>query len=427
MTFSNPGWLWGLFGLMLPIAIHLLSRKEGKVIYIGSLRHLTDSDTAQFSSIKLNEILLLILRMLLITTLVLIFAGLNFKTSRGKTAKWLLIEDGIQNEAGYKGILDTLRDDGYELRYLAEGFPLVNDSLNGNRTVNYYSLITQLHREELDSAIILSYNYVGNFRGRLSDLPTNTSWLAVEPRPKTSVIDAVQINRDSVFARVAQSTSSETNVQSQRTTRNALAEIVQIDFMDKVRKPDTINIAIFFDDGYDYDRKILTAALLAIDEFVGDAFAITTVQNTSAIPDDADVTFWLSSKPVNRNVPNIVGISACANQFDLPLIVARNLGVNYCAKDAVFERIITKRLDEEKALAEALPFEIAEIIFNVRGMETHIKDQRSLANAAVWADGFGSKILAETNADQENPNRLLYILVLVFLLSERVIALKRKQ
>ena len=39
----------------VPVAIHLLSRKEGKVIKVGSLRHLRETTTRQFRSLKPNE------------------------------------------------------------------------------------------------------------------------------------------------------------------------------------------------------------------------------------------------------------------------------------------------------------------------------------------------------------------------------------
>ncbi|NBP69377.1 MAG: hypothetical protein EBU52_11590, partial [Cytophagia bacterium] len=48
ITFSNPAMLWSLLGISIPIAIHLLSRKEGKVIPLGSIRYLEESPSQQF-------------------------------------------------------------------------------------------------------------------------------------------------------------------------------------------------------------------------------------------------------------------------------------------------------------------------------------------------------------------------------------------
>ncbi|MEJ0032271.1 MAG: BatA domain-containing protein [Bacteroidota bacterium] len=84
MTFVNPSYLWALASLAIPIAIHLLSRKEGKVIRVGSLRHVEESNTSQFKSIRLNEILLLLLRCLMISLVVLFMSGAQCSGTSGK-------------------------------------------------------------------------------------------------------------------------------------------------------------------------------------------------------------------------------------------------------------------------------------------------------------------------------------------------------
>lgn len=48
MQLTQSVWLWGLMALALPIAIHLLSRKEGRVVPVGSLRHLRETTSQQF-------------------------------------------------------------------------------------------------------------------------------------------------------------------------------------------------------------------------------------------------------------------------------------------------------------------------------------------------------------------------------------------
>src|SRR6187401_594471 len=97
MLFANPIWLWALAGLLIPIGIHLLSRKEGQVIRIGSLRHLQETNTQQFKGIRLNEIVLLILRCTLIILFVLLMSGLSFERVNKSEAKWVVIEKGLEN------------------------------------------------------------------------------------------------------------------------------------------------------------------------------------------------------------------------------------------------------------------------------------------------------------------------------------------
>ena len=43
MSFAHPLYLWTLLGLLVPIAIHLWSKKEAKTIKIGSVQLLSES------------------------------------------------------------------------------------------------------------------------------------------------------------------------------------------------------------------------------------------------------------------------------------------------------------------------------------------------------------------------------------------------
>ena len=112
MTFANPSFLWALAGLAVPIAIHLLSRKEGRVIRVGSLRHVEESNTSQFKSIRLNEILLLLLRMLLVILLALFLSGAQCSGPGSKNVKWVVAEQGAN--------VDSLVTKGYELHEMAK-------------------------------------------------------------------------------------------------------------------------------------------------------------------------------------------------------------------------------------------------------------------------------------------------------------------
>src|SRR4051812_17322397 len=143
INFLHPAWLWGLTGLTIPVAIHLLSRKEGKVIYVGSVRHLTDSVTAQFSSIRLNEILLLVIRMLLLTLLVFLLAGSQLTMSDRTNTKWVVIENGVERQKLSSSVIDSALRNGFELRYLSSGFPITFDSISSQKK-DYRALAQQL-------------------------------------------------------------------------------------------------------------------------------------------------------------------------------------------------------------------------------------------------------------------------------------------
>ena len=123
MQLINPIWLWGLTGLLIPIGIHLLSRKEGMIIKFGSLRHLEESQTKQSIRIRLNEVTLLILRCVLIFLFVILLCGLSVDLFRSQKSQWLVLEDGLEHDNSMRSLVDSLKEQGFEIKSMRKGFP----------------------------------------------------------------------------------------------------------------------------------------------------------------------------------------------------------------------------------------------------------------------------------------------------------------
>ena len=66
IEYLNPMVWWGLLGLLVPVLIHLLSKKERKIIPFGSLRFLEPIESDSARSIQLSGYVLLMLRLLLV-------------------------------------------------------------------------------------------------------------------------------------------------------------------------------------------------------------------------------------------------------------------------------------------------------------------------------------------------------------------------
>lgn len=73
-TFLNPALLLASAAALIPLIIHLLSRRRVKVVEFSSIRHLKAMQRRQVRRLKIRQILLLLLRMLLVFVLVLAFA-----------------------------------------------------------------------------------------------------------------------------------------------------------------------------------------------------------------------------------------------------------------------------------------------------------------------------------------------------------------
>lgn len=74
MNFANPAALWGLFALLVPIAVHLFSFRTSKRVLFSNLSLLTEIKQESSKRRRLKERLLLLSRLLAIACLVLAFA-----------------------------------------------------------------------------------------------------------------------------------------------------------------------------------------------------------------------------------------------------------------------------------------------------------------------------------------------------------------
>lgn len=79
MEFLQPILLWGLLGLSVPILIHLWNGKNGKLVSWAAMQWLQEQDNQSSKSIRIDQILILILRMLLILLLVFLLVQMLVK------------------------------------------------------------------------------------------------------------------------------------------------------------------------------------------------------------------------------------------------------------------------------------------------------------------------------------------------------------
>ena len=79
MEFLQPILLWGLLGLSVPVLIHLWNGKKGKLVSWAAMHWLQEQDNQSSKSIRIDQLLILILRMLMILLLVFLLAQLLVK------------------------------------------------------------------------------------------------------------------------------------------------------------------------------------------------------------------------------------------------------------------------------------------------------------------------------------------------------------
>lgn len=403
MTFAYPIGLLGLAGILIPLAIHLLSRKEGKVIRIGSLRHLEETSTRQFKSIKLNEVLLLVLRSLLIAWVVLWISGAQWPGAGARQARWLLVEPGLEQDASLARLTDSLKDQGFEIRALTDGFPLLKDSV-ATQPKDYWALVETLRQKPLGNVVIYSANRAQAFRGRRVALPGHFRWISAPLPGEKFILATIQTGKDSAWVRTGYAAAGST---AYNTHKLALHEI-----NDTLTDTDTLRIALAIAPAYAYDGKIMAASLKTIAQSVPEPIKIISTDGVS-LPAKLDWVIWLRDEPL----PPTTAMSLILNtQSPGKLLQQKENG----------KWVLSRRLLPDLAVRENLTLALTNLLTphpalwqKAAGMDRRMADDTqavrlaNTTNHTAWPTG---------------PHTTLWVvLATITLLAERLVAYRRKQ
>lgn len=178
MEWIQPTLLWGMLGLSIPVLIHLWNGKKGKVIAWAAFPWLDPKESQSSRSVKLENWLLLLIRILLLTTLVFLLAGLIWKRFEGgreyKVVHLVWPDEQVEEEFRFE--LEQATQKGQEVRWLGSGLP----DYQGEQisAVGFSLEKLQDYLDELDSDIDSIYLYTGL---QASYFQENTYWLPQKP------------------------------------------------------------------------------------------------------------------------------------------------------------------------------------------------------------------------------------------------------
>ena len=158
MEFLQPILLWGLLGLSVPILIHLWNGKKGKLVSWAAMHWLQEQDNQSSKSIRIDQLLLLFLRMLMILLLVFLLAHL-FVKAWDKSEAGAVIHLVQPNQV-------VISDFKFELEQALE---------KGEKVIITDSVLTVI--ESLDGLNQIVLNQSINIQESLNDLPENTEKL----------------------------------------------------------------------------------------------------------------------------------------------------------------------------------------------------------------------------------------------------------
>lgn len=419
MQLSDPTYLWALLGLLIPLAIHLLSRKAGRVVQVGSIRHLTESSTRRFKSIRFNEYLLFALRAFLIVLFVLLLAGLTFPGRESKS-KWALIEGDPVAFPVLSQRLDSLEEAGYELRSFSNGFPLLSEQEDWGVSFNYPYLLWQLGRANVE-AIVLARNRLQAFPGRPVPLPGNVRWLQLPGGgSRESIFKASRLRPDTV------------SILQSRTGPNRTEFIHRQQYVpegnDVIEDPTTTGLAVPI-------NGIRSVKVLLISGEGAEGKAVLLEAALDALSSLADQPIQTSKTTIRPAADTAILYDAVVNLSTAAPLEADGLiqiTTQATRNGELLEQIgahfwrLDPDLNRQRILQEDFLVELGQVLMRDETMEEKIKpwDQRVI-DESVFFDGK-QELTPAGSTGRLSLDKWLILLLILTLILERVIAFYRK-
>ena len=191
MELLQPIFLWGMFGLIIPLLIHLWNGRRGKKLAWAASHWLPTSTTQPVQGFRLDNWLLLFLRMLLILLIVMLLSQL-FITSWGKDNSvhtLHLVQPDPALVENFKFELTTARENGEKLYWLDRELSPINEleevhSLSHN-TASLQHALGRLVSPE-DSLNIYLVNSSSTLKRDFYTTPTKPNLKLYTPSPERS-------------------------------------------------------------------------------------------------------------------------------------------------------------------------------------------------------------------------------------------------
>ncbi len=306
MVFANPSYLWALLGLLVPVAIHLWSKKEAKTIKIGSIQLLDESNSRQSSSIQLNEWFLLLLRMLIVALIVLLMAGPQWRTKGNKKQVTYLVETSIANEASIRAVLDSLQEDS-PVFLLKNGFPdweVDADYQSDKEQPNYWQLVQKMDSLRSDSIVVFTQALVKGVRSMRPATQKKIHWVVMEPEGAQDK-PLIAYNSESGVQLITASSSG----RATKINKEALEEGLEISndslrlvYQEPITVPlktlDTLQINLHVEDDFEREGKYIEASFRALSAFLKQEMIIHK-ENGKPASNQVDLNIWLSNEAKN--------------------------------------------------------------------------------------------------------------------------------
>lgn len=423
MVFVNPTYLWALLGLLVPLAIHLWSKKEANTIKIGSVQLLDESNSRQSSSIQLNEWLLLLLRMLILALIVVLMAGPQWRTKGNQQQVTYLVEPSLANEPTLATILDSLQEDA-SVRLFTNGFPewdLDTDYQAEQETPNYWQLAQRLDSLRSDSLVVFTKALAKGVKSKRPNTQKKIQWVVTEgeeilERPlialkNTEAVQLVTVSSNSMRTRINKEMIKDgyqlTRAGDSLQLGEGATTIVPL------HKMDTLLINLQVDEAFKREEKYLEASFRALSAYLGQPIKVKKDSSSES----TDLQVWLSERPLTPSEGKWLILK--------PDVMAKQLIEPGPTKN-IFH--LTSRLNPKNTVEQRFTEQLLGILGVNKEVESLAKnmDRRQMDEASLKPNYVAPKRKRE-RATLVDISLWVFGLVAGLMLAERLISKYRKQ
>lgn len=308
MTFLNPLYLWSMLGILIPIAIHLWSRQKVVTIKVGSTKLLQESEPKQTSTIRLNELWLLFLRILTILLLSLILSEPQLKSTEKNSSLIYVIEPSLIQSQQLESFLGDILEEN--IRVFCTEFPELknyNAAVLENDIPNYWQLAIEMNALPADSVIVLTKGLVSGLKGRRPVVAPHINWTVLNSDEESEHVVQANKKGDSLELLTVLSNAAELKYEkkilpatSSEVIYNSSNDSVVVNENSyKLRQDETINILIVFEANFVREQQYIRAAYKAIAKLLKRPISLHSRVNADVIDlETYDASIWLGVKPI---------------------------------------------------------------------------------------------------------------------------------
>lgn len=325
MQLLQPIYLFLLSGLLLPLAIHLWNKKQGKLIEMGTLRFLKELPKEQINSIQLTQKRLLLLRCIILILPILFLAGLTFQSFEQKNYEaWVLLSPELADDKRITTQLANYNQDSFQI-FLSDKLltPFNLESENSFSQISqpdYAALLERIndYPNKPDSLVIFTTAKIQHFsQVPYSNIPVN--WVLVPGDEKEIVAYSAALNLGNDSIKLLQSVSNSgytTNSWQKKSVNGNSVGEWQING-DSLRLPSRyslplqktdFSVVLLNEDTISQGVIIMKAALRTLNKYLGTHIKVKTLTYEDELPKDDDHYFLIDT---NNKVEELENVKSC--------------------------------------------------------------------------------------------------------------------